>query len=71
MYGLVRYFGGSGLLAVLIFGITLANVPRTPHMARQGARLLAFHAELSSAGRRRTKQQRTAAVSMKTRRGHE
>jgi NhaP-type Na+/H+ or K+/H+ antiporter len=31
----------------LIFGITLANVPRTPHMARQGARLLAFHAELS------------------------
>jgi cell volume regulation protein A len=47
VYALVRYFGGSGLLAVLIFGITLANVPRTPHMARQGARLLAFHAELS------------------------
>ena len=38
---------GSGLLAVLIFGITLANVPRTPHMTRQGARMLAFHAELS------------------------
>ena len=47
VYALARYFGGSGLLAVLIFGITLANLPRTPHMARQGARLLAFHAELS------------------------
>ena len=47
VYALTRYFGGSGLLAVLIFGITLANLPRTPHMARQGARLLAFHAELS------------------------
>jgi Na+:H+ antiporter len=38
---------GSGLLAVLIFGVTLANLPRTPHMTRQGARLLAFHAEFS------------------------
>jgi potassium/hydrogen antiporter len=47
VYALTRYAGGSGLLAVLIFGITLANLPRTPHMARQGARLLAFHAELS------------------------
>ncbi|MFZ0912329.1 MAG: cation:proton antiporter [Candidatus Korobacteraceae bacterium] len=47
VYALARYVGGSGLLAVLIFGITLANLPRTPHMARQGARLLAFHAELS------------------------
>ncbi len=47
VYALARYVGGSGLLAVLIFGITLANLPRTPHMTRQGARLLAFHAELS------------------------
>ena len=47
VYALARYFGGSGLLAVLVFGITLANLPRTPHMTRQGARLLAFHAELS------------------------
>jgi len=47
VYALTRYAGGSGLLAVLIFGITLANLPRTPHMTRQGARLLAFHAELS------------------------
>jgi NhaP-type Na+/H+ or K+/H+ antiporter len=31
----------------LVLGITLANLPRTPHMTRQGARLLAFHAELS------------------------
>ena len=47
VYAISRYVGGSGLLAVLVFGITLANLPRTPHMTRQGARLLAFHAELS------------------------
>ncbi len=47
VYALARYFNGSGLLAVLIFGVTLANLPRTPHTTRQGARLLAFHAELS------------------------
>ncbi len=47
VYALARYFGGSGLLTVLIFGITLANLPRTPHITRQGTRLLAFHAELS------------------------
>jgi len=47
VYAISRYAGGSGLLAVLVFGITLANLPRTPHMTRQGARLLAFHAELS------------------------
>ena len=47
VFALARYVGGSGLLGELIFGITLANVPRTPHMARQGARMLAFHAELS------------------------
>jgi cell volume regulation protein A len=47
VYTMSRYFSGSGLLAVLVFGITLANLPRTPHMTRQGARLLAFHAELS------------------------
>ena len=38
---------GSGLLTVLIFGVTLANLPRSPHETRQGARMLAFHAELS------------------------
>ncbi len=47
VFAVCRYFGGSGLLAELIFGITLANLPRTPHMTRQGARMLAFHAELT------------------------
>ena len=47
VYALLAILGGSGLLAVLVFGITLANLPRTPHMTRQGVRLLAFHAELS------------------------
>jgi len=47
VYALGDYLGGSGLLAVLVFGVTLANLPRTPHMTRQGARLLAFHAEFS------------------------
>ena len=47
VYSIGDYAKGSGLLAVLIFGVTLANLPRTPHMTRQGARLLAFHAEVS------------------------
>ena len=47
VYAMARYLDGSGLLAVLVFGITLANLPRTPHVTRQGARLLAFHAEIS------------------------
>lgn len=42
-----RYAGGSGLLAELVFGLTLANMPRTPHVARQGRRMLAFHSELT------------------------
>src|SRR5215472_5857819 len=46
-YALGDYFRGSGLLTVLISGVTLANLPRTPHMTRQGARMLAFHAEIS------------------------
>ena len=46
-YALGDFFKGSGLLTVLIFGVTLANLPRTPHMTRQGARMLAFHAEFS------------------------
>jgi len=28
-------------------GVTLANLPRTPHMTRQGLRMVAFHAELT------------------------
>ena len=47
VYALGDYLHGSGLLTVLIFGVTLANLPRTPHMTRQGARMLAFHAEFS------------------------
>jgi cell volume regulation protein A len=47
VYAAGVYLGGSGLLTVLIFGVTLANMPRTPHMMRQGARMAAFHAELS------------------------
>jgi potassium/hydrogen antiporter len=47
VYAMGDFFHGSGLLTVLIFGVTLANLPRTPHMTRQGARLLAFHAEFS------------------------
>ncbi len=47
VYSVGDYLHGSGLLTVLIFGVTLANLPRTPHMTRQGARILAFHAEFS------------------------
>ncbi len=47
VFSISRYAGGSGLLGELIFGVTLANMPRTPHMVRQGLRMLAFHAELS------------------------
>ncbi len=47
VYALSNHLGGSGLLAVLVFGVTLANLPRTPHLTRLGARVLAFHAEFS------------------------
>ena len=47
VYALGDYFHGSGLLRLLVFGVTLANLPRTPHMTRQGARMMAFHAEFS------------------------
>jgi cell volume regulation protein A len=47
VYAIGDYLKGSGLLTVLIFCVTLANLPRTPHMTRQGARLLAFHSEFS------------------------
>jgi cell volume regulation protein A len=47
LYSLSRYLGGSGLLTTLVFGVTLANVPHTPHMVRQGLRMMAFHAELT------------------------
>jgi cell volume regulation protein A len=47
VFAIGRYFGGSGLLAELVFGVTLANMPRTPWMARQGERMLVFHSELT------------------------
>ena len=47
VFAVGRYFGGSGLLAELVFGLTLANMPRTPRMMRQGERMLAFHSEIT------------------------
>jgi len=47
VFAVARFAGGSGLLTELVFGVTLANMPRTPHMVRLGLRMLAFHAELS------------------------
>lgn len=47
VFSVCRIAGGSGLLAELIFGLTLANLPRTPHMTRIGARMAAFHAEFT------------------------
>lgn len=47
VYAVTDAVHGSGLLAVLLFGVTLTNLPRTPHVARQEARLLAFQSELS------------------------
>ena len=47
VFSVCRLAGGSGLLAELIFGLTLANLPRTPHMTRMGARMVAFHSEFT------------------------
>jgi cell volume regulation protein A len=47
VFAIGRYFGGSGLLADLVFGLTLANMPRTLRMMRQGERMLAFHSEIT------------------------
>lgn len=47
VFAVGRYAGGSGLLAELVFGLTLANMPRTPRTAREGARMMAFHSELT------------------------
>jgi Na+:H+ antiporter len=47
VFAISRYLGGSGLLAELVFGLTLANLPRTPAVTRIGRRMLAFHSELT------------------------
>lgn len=47
VFALGRFAGGSGLLAELVFGLTLANMPYSFAAARQGERMLAFHSELT------------------------
>ena len=49
MYALVSSSGGSGLLAVLIFGLTLANVSNEAKESIAGAEqgILIFHSDLS------------------------
>jgi potassium/hydrogen antiporter len=47
VFAVAHYAGGSGLLAELVFGLTLANLPRTPEMTKRGKRMLAFHSELT------------------------
>ena len=47
VFAIGRLAGGSGLLAELIFGLTLSNLPRSPHITRQGARMVAFQAEFT------------------------
>jgi len=47
VFSIGRLAGGSGLLAELIFGLTLANLPRSPHLTRIGARMVAFHSEFT------------------------
>ena len=47
VFSIGRLSGGSGLLAELIFGLTLSNLPRSPHFTRQGARMMAFHSEFT------------------------
>jgi cell volume regulation protein A len=47
VFAVGRLAGGSGLLAELVFGLTLANMPRSFSAARQGERMLAFHSELT------------------------
>jgi cell volume regulation protein A len=47
VFSIGRLSGGSGLLAELIFGLTLSNLPRSAHFTRQGVRMMAFHAEFT------------------------
>lgn len=47
VFGLTRLIGGSGLLAVLAFGLTLANTPRKIAPAREEGGAEIFHSDLS------------------------
>jgi potassium/hydrogen antiporter len=47
VFAVGRYAGGSGLLAELVFGLTLANMPYAPEMVGQGKRMVAFQSEIA------------------------
>jgi cell volume regulation protein A len=47
VYAITRVMGGSGLLAVLAFGLTLANTHRKGDPPEEGTGALVFHSDLS------------------------
>jgi cell volume regulation protein A len=47
VYGVTRLIGGSGLLAVLAFGLTLANTSERKDAPREETGALVFHSDLS------------------------
>ncbi|HKS75073.1 MAG TPA: cation:proton antiporter [Terriglobales bacterium] len=47
IYVATYLLGGSGLLAVLAFGLVLSNLPARGQMAREQSEFLSFHSELS------------------------
>jgi cell volume regulation protein A len=47
IYAAAHAVGGSGLLAVLAFGLTLGNLPARAGVAEQEIQFLSFHSELS------------------------
>ena len=47
LYAATHVLGGSGLLAVLAFGLALGNLPARGEIARQQSEFLSFHSELS------------------------
>jgi cell volume regulation protein A len=47
LYAATHALGGSGLLAVLAFGLMLGNLPSRGDMAQEEVQFLSFHSELS------------------------
>ncbi len=47
IYAATHALGGSGLLAVLAFGLMLGNLPRRGDMVQEEVQFLSFHSELS------------------------
>jgi len=47
LYAATHALGGSGLLAVLAFGLMLGNLPSRGDMAKEEVQFLSFHSELS------------------------